>query len=224
MHPAAAPGPSASARSGPVAVFGSYDDPSRAGAPDRAPQPAAPFGPPPRREDRGLLGRLRRGRRDRLRRRRRLRRRAATRSRDRGHRARCRLRQRAHPARPEIQGTHLKEWSLVMVSTDYGRRGVPGAASPASRREVPATSTSASGSARARWPPWHCAGASSVGVRSLQPPGSRRGDAQPRPAGPPARAPGPRGAIAGVGLQMVHQLTAVAAVPAGLSRSRPPLH
>ena len=122
---------------------------------------------------------------------------------------------------PSIQGTHLKEWSLTsMVRTDYGRRGVPWVSLLVSRRELPATLNLG---ARER---------ASVAGRT-------RRRARHRPSSPGLVAVGlaaevalnrdllallherlgPRGAVAGVGLHTVHQLTAVAAVPAGLLAS-----
>jgi hypothetical protein len=122
---------------------------------------------------------------------------------------------------PAIQGTHLKEWSLEsMVRTDYGSRGVPWVSLLASRRELPATLNLG---ARER------ASVLAALVVAL-------GIVRRRPlvvaAGIAAEVAlnrdligllherlGPRGAVAGVGLHTVHQLTAVAAVPAGLLAS-----
>ena len=122
---------------------------------------------------------------------------------------------------PSIQGTHLKEWSLTsMVRTDYGRRGVPWVSLLASRRELPATLN--------------------LGVRErasvLAALAVALGIVRRRPAlvasGIAAEVAlnrdllallherlGPGGAVAGIGLHTVHQLTAVAAVPAGLLAS-----
>ena len=122
---------------------------------------------------------------------------------------------------PALQGTHLKEWSLrSMVVTDFGRRGVPWVSLLVSRRELPATLNLG---ARER--------ASVVAALAIA-----WGLASRRPlviaAGVGAAVVlnhdllglmherlGPRGAIAGIGLHTLHQLTAVAAVPAGLFAS-----
>jgi hypothetical protein len=124
---------------------------------------------------------------------------------------------------PALQGTHLKEWSLsAMVQTDYGRRGVPWVTLLARRREVPATLNLG---ARER--------ASVLAATAIA-----WGIARRRPmvvaAGVAAEVLlnrdllgllherlGPRGAVAGVGLHTLHQLTAVAAVPAGLAAAVP---
>jgi GT2 family glycosyltransferase len=122
---------------------------------------------------------------------------------------------------PAIQGTHLKEWSFgSMVQTDFGRRGVPWVRLLVSRRELPATLNLG---ARER---------ASVVAALLVAWGIVRGRPLAVAAGVGAEVAlnqdllallyerlGPRGAIAGVGLHTVHQLTAVAAVPAGLLAS-----
>ena len=119
---------------------------------------------------------------------------------------------------PAIQGTHLKEWTLgSMVRTDFRHRGVPWVTLLASQRELPATLNLGT---RER--------ASVVAALAVAWAVVRR-----RPlvaaAGIGAEVVlnrdlfsvlherlGFRGAIAGVGLHTVHQLTAVAALPAGL--------
>ena len=122
---------------------------------------------------------------------------------------------------PAIQGTHLKEWSLgSMVRTDFGRRGVPWVSLLVSRRELPATLNLG---ARER---------ASVVAALLVAWGIVRRRPLAVAAGVGAEVAlnhdllsllyerlGSRGAIAGVGLHTVHQLTAVAAVPAGLLAS-----
>ena len=122
---------------------------------------------------------------------------------------------------PAIQGTHLKEWSLgSMVLTDFGRRGVPWVSLLVSRRELPATLNLG---ARER---------ASVVAALLVAWGIVRRRPLAVAAGVGAEVAlnhdllsllyerlGSRGAIAGVGLHTVHQLTAVAAVPAGLLAS-----
>jgi GT2 family glycosyltransferase len=119
---------------------------------------------------------------------------------------------------PAILGTHLKEWSLEsMVRTDFTRRGVPWVRLLASRRELPATLNLG---ARER---------ASVVAALLVAWGIIRRRPLAVAAGLGAEVAlnhdlllllherlGPRGAAAGVGLHTVHQLTAVAAVPAGL--------
>jgi len=122
---------------------------------------------------------------------------------------------------PAIQGTHLKEWSLEsMVLTDYGRRGVPWISLLASRRELPAT-LNLGARERASVLAAMAIAFGIVGRRSLV-----------VAAGIAAEVAlnrdllalmherlGPGGAVAGVGLHTVHQLTAVAAVPGGLLAS-----
>jgi len=122
---------------------------------------------------------------------------------------------------PAIQGTHLKEWSLPsMVLTDYGRRGVPWVSLLVSRRELPATlnlgareRASVLASLAVAW-----------GILRRRPLVVAAGLGAEVALNRDLLALlherlGPRGAIAGVGLHMVHQLTAVAAVPAGLIAS-----
>jgi GT2 family glycosyltransferase len=119
---------------------------------------------------------------------------------------------------PALQGTHLKEWSLrSMVETDFSRRGVPWVALLLSSRRVPSHLNLGN---RER--------ASVLAALALAWGLLRR---RPLLAAAGAGAEialnrdllallhdrlGPRGAAAGVGLHTVHQLTAVAAVPAGL--------
>ncbi|MCY7304068.1 MAG: glycosyltransferase family 2 protein [Thermoleophilia bacterium] len=123
---------------------------------------------------------------------------------------------------PRLRGTHLKRWTLSsMVRTDFGRRGVPWVVLLVEQRAIPATLNLGArerGSALAalvafyglvRRRPVVAAAALLAGAalnhdlitllhRNL----------------------GVRGAIAGVGLHTIHQLTAVAAVPAGLVQAR----
>ena len=125
---------------------------------------------------------------------------------------------------PALQGTHLKEWTLgSMVQTDFARRGVPWVMLLATRRELPATLNLG---ARER--------ASAVAALAVAWAIVRR-----RPlvaaAGLGAevmlnrdlfsllhRRLGIRGASTGLALHTVHQLTAVAAAPAGLVRAMRP--
>jgi len=119
---------------------------------------------------------------------------------------------------PALQGTHLKEWTLAsMVHTDFRRRGIPWVTLLASQRELPETLNLG---ARER--------ASVVAALAIAWAVVRR---RPLLAAAAIGAEvmlnrdlfsllqkrlGFRGAVAGVGLHTVHQLTAVAAVPAGL--------
>ena len=122
---------------------------------------------------------------------------------------------------PAIQGTHLKEWSLAsMVRTDFGRRGVPWVSLLVSRRELPATLNLGARERASVLAALAVAWASSVVARpsSLPALGAEVALNRDLLALLHERL-GPRGAIAGVGLHTVHQLTAVAAVPAGLLAS-----
>lgn len=119
---------------------------------------------------------------------------------------------------PALQGTHLKEWTLgSMVQTDFTRRGVPWVVLLVRQRELPATlnlgmreRASAVAALTFAWAvvrrrPLVAAGGIGGGLvlnRDLFTLLHRR--------------LGKRGAIAGIGLHTIHQLTAVAAVPAGL--------
>jgi hypothetical protein len=123
---------------------------------------------------------------------------------------------------PALQGTHLKEWSLTsMVRTDFSGRGIPWVKLLVEQRELPANLNLG---LRER--------ASVVAALAVA-----WGLARRRPlvaaAGIGAGVVlnhdlfallherlGARGAIAGVGLHTVHQLTAVAAIPAGLIAAR----
>jgi hypothetical protein len=119
---------------------------------------------------------------------------------------------------PALQGTHLKEWSFSsMVDTDLRRRGIPWIAHLASERELPATlnlgpreRASVVAALAVTW---------GVGRRKplLVAAGVGAGVALNRDLFALLHERlGVRGAAAGVGLHTVHQLTAVAAVPAGL--------
>jgi hypothetical protein len=118
---------------------------------------------------------------------------------------------------PRVQGTHLKEWTLSsMVTTDLARRGIPWVELMLERRELQAglnlgwrerasavaALTVAWGLLTRRWFPVAVGVAARAGLnRDLDRLLGRQG---------PARA------VAGVALHHVHQLVAVAAVPAGL--------
>lgn len=123
---------------------------------------------------------------------------------------------------PEIQGTHLKRWTLTsMVQTDFSRRGVPWVALLVERRAIPATlnlGRRERGSALA-------ALALALGIARRRPLLA----ASALAAGAVLNRDlvallhqrlGVRGTLAGLGLHTIHQLTAVAAVPAGLVEAR----
>lgn len=119
---------------------------------------------------------------------------------------------------PAIQGTHLKEWTLrSMVHTDFARRGVPWVA-------LLLRTGRPSAALNLGWRHRASAAASLVGAAALL---ARR----PALAAAAllallglnhdfyrllARRRGPGAAVAGVGLHVLHHLTAVAAVPAGV--------
>lgn len=119
---------------------------------------------------------------------------------------------------PELQGTHLKQWTFAsMVRTDFSRRGIPWIELLSTKREFPATLNLGM---RER---------ASVVAALMVAWGIVRRRPVVAAAGLGAevvlnhdlvsllhRRVGIGGAIAGVGLHTVHQLTAVAAVPAGL--------
>jgi hypothetical protein len=118
---------------------------------------------------------------------------------------------------PELQGTHLKAWSLTeMVRTDFAGRGVPWV-------ELALASRAPTGALNLGWRHRLTAGLCVAGVTAIL---TRR----PLPAlgailGIVAlnrtfyallgRRQGASGAVAGVGLHALHHLTGVAAVPAG---------
>jgi GT2 family glycosyltransferase len=119
---------------------------------------------------------------------------------------------------PALQGTHLKEWSLrSMVETDFSRRGMPWVALLLSSRQVPAhlnLGTRERASVLA-------ALALAFGLLRRRPLVAAAGVGAEIALNRDLLALlherlGARGAAAGVGLHTVHQLTAVAAVPAGL--------
>ncbi len=123
---------------------------------------------------------------------------------------------------PDLRGTHLKRWTLSsMIQTDFSRRGVPWVALLVEQRAVPATLNLGGrerGSAMAavavayglvRRRPLVAASAVLASVafnRDLISLLYKR--------------LGVRGAVAGVGLHTIHQLTAVAAVPVGVAEAR----
>jgi hypothetical protein len=121
---------------------------------------------------------------------------------------------------PDVQGTHLKAWTLAeMVRTDFSRRGVPWVRLLADADGAGATALNLGWRHRAS------AAACVAGVAAL---------VARRPAGAALalaalvglnasfyrlllRRRGPAEAVAGVGLHAIHHLTAVAAVPVGLA-------
>jgi GT2 family glycosyltransferase len=119
---------------------------------------------------------------------------------------------------PVLLGTHLKEWTLrSMVTTDYARRGVPWVALMTELRSVPATlnlgarerlsvgaALAATASTVARRPVLAAAAATAMVAlnRDLYATVHRR--------------LGMRGMLAAIPLHALHQLVAVAALPAGV--------
>ena len=120
---------------------------------------------------------------------------------------------------PAIQGTHLKAWSLrSMVATDFARRGVPWTRLQLERRR-PARGLNMA--------PSQIAGALAAIGLAASLAGRRPALALVFAAAMAtsnvrlyrllARAGGPRLVAAGVPLQAIHHLTAVASVPAGVA-------
>jgi hypothetical protein len=118
---------------------------------------------------------------------------------------------------PSIRGKHLKAWTLrSMVATDFGRRGVPWTRLQLERRRrarglsmsggqlAGALAAVGSVAAAVGRRPWLAAGFAAAMVASNAPLYRLL-----------ARAGGPGLVAAGVPLQAVHHLTAVASVPAG---------
>lgn len=125
---------------------------------------------------------------------------------------------------PALQGTHLKEWTLSsMIRTDFGRRGIPWVTLLVARRELPATlnlGTRERASAIA-------ALAVAWGIVGRRPLVAAAGIGAELALNRDLVALlhgriGLRGAVAGVGLHTIHQLTAVAALPAGLFEATRP--
>ena len=120
---------------------------------------------------------------------------------------------------PEIQGTHLKRWSLAsMVRTDLLARGAPWVALMAERREVPAAlnlgwrhrlSALAAGGALAA----AVAGRRRAAGGALAALTALNGSLYRRLWG----AGGPRLGLAAPGLHLLHHLTSIAAVPLGIA-------
>ncbi len=119
---------------------------------------------------------------------------------------------------PAIQGTHLKEWTLgSMVVTDFARRGVPWVELMLERAELPTTLNLG---IRERASAVAAVGAAAA--LALRRPGLVAAALAAQVAlnrdlyGLLVRRAGVQCAAAGVVLHVVHQLTAVASVPAGL--------
>lgn len=127
---------------------------------------------------------------------------------------------------PDLQGTHLKAWTLAdAVRTDFARRGVPWVRLLVERRQVPDDLNLA----------WRHRASAAAAVAGLGAVAARR------PAGVAAaalalvalnrsfyallmRRRGPGQAMAGVGLHAIHHVVGAASIPAGLvaqARQRP---
>ena len=119
---------------------------------------------------------------------------------------------------PGLQGTHLKEWTLrSMVATDFARRGVPWVALMAERRTVPATLNL--GPRERASMLTALAGAAALAMR--RPRGALVFGAATVALNTDlyatlGRRLGVRGVALGLPLHVLHQLVALAAVPAGL--------
>jgi glycosyltransferase involved in cell wall biosynthesis len=119
---------------------------------------------------------------------------------------------------PELQGTHLKRWSLwEMLRTDFARRGVPWVGLLLRERTVP-TALNLGWSHRLSAIASLTAAAAVPRRRPLTAGGSLLALICLNRAfyGLLVRRCGPRGAAVGVGLHALHHLAAAAAVPAGL--------
>lgn len=120
---------------------------------------------------------------------------------------------------PSIRGTHLKRWTLrSMVATDFARRGVPWTRLQLERRRA---ARGLNLGPRQRLAAAAATGAAVAAVRGRLAPAAALTAAMVAANAPLfallARAGGPRLAVAGVPLQALHHLTAVASVPAGLA-------
>ncbi|MFN8223324.1 MAG: glycosyltransferase family 2 protein [Gaiellales bacterium] len=122
----------------------------------------------------------------------------------------------------EIRGTHLKEWTLgTMIATDFARRGIPWVELIHERAEVPSTLNlgrreRASAGAAFATAIALVAGRPRVAVLAIAAGVALNRDLY----AVLARQRGVRGAAIGVPLHLLHQLTAGAAIPAGLVRGR----
>ena len=125
---------------------------------------------------------------------------------------------------PELRGTHLKRWTLSsMVETDFRRRAVPWVELIVEQRKLPAT-LNLGGRERGS----ALAAAVAYGLVRGRPlvtaSGVVAGVALNRDLiGILHKRLGLRGVIAGIGLHTIHQLTAVAAIPAGVVAATRPL-
>jgi len=121
-----------------------------------------------------------------------------------------------------IRGTHLKEWSLgSMVATDFWRRGVPWVELIREQGAVPQTLNLGARERASALAALAAAGGLLARRPGLTMTALAAGVAlNPDLFGVLARRRGLRGAAAGVPLHVLHQLTAGAAIPVGLLRSR----
>jgi GT2 family glycosyltransferase len=123
---------------------------------------------------------------------------------------------------PALLGTHLKEWSLArMVHTDFRRRGIPWTRLLVRERHLPSTLNLG---ARERLSVMAALGIG-FGIVRRRPLLVAGGIGAEMALNHDLlavlhRRLGLRGAVVGVGLHTVHQLTAVAAIPAALLPSR----
>lgn len=122
---------------------------------------------------------------------------------------------------PELEGTHLKEWTLrSMVVTDFARRGVPWVALMAERRAVPATLNVGLRERASAVAALGCLAALAArrpGVAAAALGGCVALNTDLY--GAVGRRLGARGVVAAVPLHLLHQLVGAAAVPAGLASS-----
>jgi hypothetical protein len=119
---------------------------------------------------------------------------------------------------PDLRGTHLKEWTLrSMVVTDFARRGVPWVALMSERRAVPAT-LNLGLRERASMVAAVCTAAALLRRRPAQALASAAATVALNTDlyAALARKLGPRGAILGLPLHVLHQLVGLASVPPGL--------
>lgn len=123
---------------------------------------------------------------------------------------------------PELQGTHLKQWTLTsMVQTDFARRGVPWVQLMLDRRHLPATLNLGG---RERASALVSAGIASA-LLARRPKLAALGAAIQVGLSPDlyrllACRLGWRGAVAGVGLHALHQVVGLAAVPYAVATRR----
>jgi hypothetical protein len=119
---------------------------------------------------------------------------------------------------PDLQGTHLKEWTLrSMVATDFARRGVPWVELMAERRVVPTTLNLGPRERLSAGAALVTAGAL-VARRPLLAAAAVAGTVALNVDlyGTVGRRLGIRGVATAIPLHLLHQLVAGAAVPAGV--------